>query len=201
MMERCSNDPRTRYDCNTPYLLCSRLVGGRMGLKLMPLILSLILATNGAAARDWTQDQHQVLASPHNQNAIGRLEVMASQNCTAVELRLWAEISEIPKDALDNQETLALSFLLSDMQIASAGQLLKSYQGINGKTDLVYIRLGYWAWDVINYLPKNSDESNFTLITEDYELASNNTWPVGNLSDQLRHLKSDCDSDFLGTLL
>lgn len=172
-----------------------------MGLKLIISVLSLILATNGAAARDWGQDQHQVLASPYNQNPIGRLEVMASQNCTAVELRLWAEISKIPKDTLDNQETLALSFLLSDMQIASAGQLLKSYHGINGKTDLVYIRLGYWAWDVINHLPKNSDESNFTLITEDYELASNNTWPVGNLSDQLRHLKSDCDSDFLGTLL
>lgn len=172
-----------------------------MGLKLIPLVLFLMLATNSAAARDWAQDQHQVLASPYNQNPIGRLEVMASQNCTAVELRLWAEISEIPKEALDNQETLALSFLLSDMQIASAGQLLKSYQGINGKTDLVYIRLGYWAWDVINYLPKNSDESSFTLITEDYELASNNTWPVGNISGQLRHLKSDCDGDFLGILL
>lgn len=172
-----------------------------MGLKLLPSTFSLILATTAAAAQNWAQDQYQILASPSNQSSIGRLEVMASQNCTAVELRLWAEISETPKQALDNKETLALSFLLADMKIASAGQLLKSYQGINGKTDLVYIRLGYWAWDVINYLPKNSDESNFTLITEDYELASNNTWPVGNLSEQLRHLKSNCDGDLLGTLL
>lgn len=167
----------------------------------MPLAFSVILATTAAAAKDWAQDQYQILASPDNQNSIGRLEVMASPNCTVVELRLWAEISEIPKAALDNKETLALSFLLSDMQIASAGKLLKTYQGINGKTNLVYIRLGYWAWDVINYLPENSDKTKFTLITEDYELTSNNTWPVGNLSDQLRHLKSDCDRDFLGTLL
>ena len=159
------------------------------------------MATTAVAAADWAQDQHQILASPSNQSSIGRLEVMASQNCNAVELRLWVEISKTPKTVLEDTETLALSFLLSDMQIASAGQLLKTYQGINGKTNLVYIRLGYWAWDVVNYLPKNSEKTNFTLITEDYELASNNTWPVGNLSDQLRHLKSDCDSDFLGTLL
>ena len=167
----------------------------------MPLAISLIMATTAVAAEDWAQDQHQILAAPSNQSSIGRLEIMASQNCNAVELRLWAEISKNPKTVLEDTETLALSFLLSDMQIASAGQLLKTYQGINGKTNLVYIRLGYWAWDVVNYLPKNSEKTNFTLITEDYELASNNTWPVGNLSDQLRHLKSDCDSDFLGTLL
>ena len=172
-----------------------------MGLKLLSLTFYLTLATAAVAEEYWARDQHQILASTNDQSSIGRLEIMASENCAAIELRLWMEISKIEKLAQNDDRILALSFLLADMQIATAGHLLETYQGVGSNTNLAYIRLGYWAWDVINYLPKNSDGTHFSLVTDGYEVASNNTWPVGNLSDQLRHLKTDCDSDLLGTML
>lgn len=149
----------------------------------------------------WDLEEQHVLASNNHQSTFGRLEILASENCAAIELRLWAEISGTGMGTLGEAHTINLRFLLADMQIASQGHLLDVYQGITDGRGLVYVRLGYWDWSVVNHLPDQSNHTHFSLLTDGYELASNNTWPVGNLSDQLTELKSNCYDDLPGTML
>ena len=162
----------------------------------------LLTVPNGCIAEQlWDLEEQHVLASSNHQSTFGRLEILASENCAAIELRLWAEISDAGIGTLGEAHTIDLRFLLADMQIASQGHLLDVYQGIIDDTGLVYVRLGYWDWSVVDHLPDQSKHTHFSLLTDSYEIASNNTWPVGNLSDQLTKLKLNCDDDLLGIML
>ena len=172
-----------------------------MTWKFMGPVLSLLL-THDASAQDlWALSREQTLTVDSVEHPKGMLEIMPSKNCDALELRLWTEFVRSSVQGVSSGDAVELSFFLADKQIASEGHLLEIYPSESSDSDLVYIRLGYWDWDVIDHLPQYTEHSQFSLYAEGVELSSSSKWPVANLTDSLEILKLGCDTHKNDTLI
>lgn len=164
-------------------------------------VLSLLL-THDASAQDlWALSEDRILTVESVEHPKGMLEIMPSKNCEALELRLWTEFARSSVQGVSSGDAVELSFFLADKQIASEGRLLEVYPIESADGTLVYIRLGYWDWEVIDQLPRYTEQSQFSLYSEAVVSGPDNRWPMSNLIIGLQVLRDGCNADQKGALI
>ena len=172
-----------------------------MTRKIICSVLCVAFAQIASAQDTWVLSDDRTLIVENVEDSKGWLELTTSQNCEALELRLWTEFPHSSVQGVTSGDAMDLVFLLADKQIASEGRLLELFQSEAANSYLVYIRLGFWEWDVSDYLPRFTEKSEFSLHVSKNGAVTSSTWPVANLGDGIELLKRSCDALHEDTLL
>ena len=195
------HDIDKRISCFANFKFRTRTVGASMTYKTTCLLLCMALANTAAAQDMWVLSDDHTLIVENSEDSKRLLELRTAQNCEALELRLWAMFPQSSVQGVTSGDAMDLAFLLADKQIASEGRLLEVYQSDAEQSDLVYLRLGFWGWDVSDYLPRFTEQSEFSLHVSENGAVQSSTWPVANLGEGIELLKHHCDAQRLNTLL
>ena len=168
-------------------------------LKLMAAAL-MGLVNPAIASEHWVLNSPDVLVSDANSAVFSRLEINATQDCKAVEFRLWAEIPTIHLTDEPNTDMLELAFAASDTILASQGRLIQIYEEFVPNTDIAHITLGAVNWDILEYIERLGENSMFTLSADFLGGDMKNVWEISDLPIKLNQLRLDCKPHISGTL-
>ena len=168
-------------------------------LKLISAAL-MGLVNPAIASEHWVLNSPDVLVSDANSAVFSRLEINATQDCKAVEFRLWAEIPTIHLTDEPNTDMLELAFAASDTILASQGRLIQIYEEFVPNTDIAHITLGAVNWDILEYIERLGENSMFTLSAHFLGGDIKNVWEISDLPIKLNQLRLDCKPDISGTL-
>jgi hypothetical protein len=158
------------------------------------------LVSPAAASEIWVQQSPNVLFSDANSEFFARLEIKATRDCKAVEVRLWVEVSQIHITDKPDQTLLELALSASDTLLASQGRIIEFFEEFVPNTSIAHITLGAANWDVLEYLERLNDDTIFALSGKISGQDIKNEWEVADLPVRLRQLKLACEPEILGTL-